>query len=130
MGRRTAPVGYSGGRDGTFGAWGEQRAAQHLIDLGWQIVERNWRCELGEIDLIASEPDGTLVFVEVKCRAGTGYGTPLEAITYAKLRRLRDLARRYLQSAEEHPPRIRIDGIGVLRTRDGVGINHARGLGL
>lgn len=51
----------TGGRRATVGAWGEAQAAVFLERMGWQILERNWRCEVGEIDLVAREPDGTVV---------------------------------------------------------------------
>ena len=69
------------------GARGEDLAAAELERQGMTILARNWRCPTGEIDIVAAElADGrqTLVFCEVKCRTGLGFGAPLEAITYAK----------------------------------------------
>ncbi len=77
------------------GARGEDLACAELERQGLEIVERNWRCSVGEIDVVAAERGSgglTLVFCEVKCRRGLGFGHPLEAITYAKLRTLRQLA--------------------------------------
>ena len=66
------------------------------------ILDRNWRCRLGEIDIVAMEVEGadrSLVFCEVKCRTGLGFGPPLEAITYAKVRKLRRLAGEWLATS-------------------------------
>lgn len=96
------------------GARGEAVAAGYLIELGWNIVERNWRCPSGEIDLVARDPAGVVVVCEVKTRSGTGYGAPLESITYAKARRLRQLAADW---ARAHPGLVRdlrVDALGVL----------------
>ncbi len=121
----------SGPHAGALGRWGEQTAAAYLERHGWRIIERNWRCDIGELDLVALDPSPrpTLVFVEVKARAGLGYGHPLEAITAAKQQRLRDLAWRWLREHEPRAAQVRIDGIGVLwRAGSEPEIVHARGL--
>src|SRR4051794_26811102 len=82
-----------------LGATGEDLAAAELSRQGLSILARNWRCSAGELDIVASEVDEgrrTLVFCEVKCRTGLRYGDPLEAITWAKLRRLRQLAAEWM----------------------------------
>ncbi len=69
------------------GRWGEDLACAELVRQGMEVVDRNWRCALGEIDIVATEVGDrgvTLVFCEVKCRTGLGFGHPLEAITFAK----------------------------------------------
>lgn len=112
-----------------IGEWGEQAAAAHIQTLGWQIVDRNWRCGIGELDLVASQDLDTLVFIEVKCRSGRGFGDPLEAITRAKLGKLRELSALWLQSHALHPREIRLDAIGVLRIPGGgVDVTHIRGI--
>ena len=80
-------------------------------------MERNWRCALGEIDIVAVEgtdPGNTLVFCEVKCRSGLKFGHPLEAITYAKMRTLRQLAALWMREHQYAADRIRLDAIGVV----------------
>ena len=78
-----------------LGAWGEGVAATHLEAEGYRIVARNWRCRQGEIDLIA-QAGATLVFVEVKTRRGRSMGSPEEALTPRKSRKLIQLAQLYL----------------------------------
>jgi putative endonuclease len=115
-----------------LGRRGEDAAAEHLIGLGYRIVDRNWRCRSGEIDLIARcTEDGrsAIVFCEVKTRTGLGYGGPLQSITYAKGRRLRQLAGQWLAETGEQADDVRIDAVGVLllagRTPE---ITHIRGI--
>ncbi|HWM34670.1 MAG TPA: YraN family protein [Pseudolysinimonas sp.] len=95
-----------------LGMRGERIAERHLIARGFVLLDRNWRCPLGEIDLVLRDGDET-VFVEVKTRSSTAFGHPLEAITVAKLARLRRLAGAW---CEAHPGagRIRIDAVAVL----------------
>ncbi|MFK4089207.1 YraN family protein [Kribbella sp. NPDC020789] len=95
------------------GAFGEELACRYLVSQGLVVLERNWRCELGEIDIVARE-GGTLVVCEVKTRRGLGYGSPLEAITYRKLTTLRKLAGAWLRSHDVRPSAIRIDFVAVL----------------
>jgi putative endonuclease len=96
-----------------LGAHGEQIAAAYLTDSGLRLLDRNWRCREGELDLVAREGDA-LVFCEVKTRRGTGYGQPVEAVGRAKQRRLRTLAQRWLAAHDEHAPELRFDVVGVL----------------
>ena len=82
-----------------LGARGEQLVAKHLERLGWRVLQINFRCPQGEIDLIAEEPqaDGkTLVFVEVKTRQGKSHGAPIESVDARKRRRLYSVAQVYL----------------------------------
>lgn len=95
------------------GQYGEDLAARYLSSNGFSVLERNWRCELGEIDIVAREGD-TLVICEVKTRRGLNYGTPLEAITYRKLTTLRRLAGRWLQTHQVRAAAIRIDVVAIV----------------
>ncbi len=77
------------------GDWGEALAAEYLEARGCRIVEKEWRCRLGEIDLIA-EKDGMILFVEVKLRSNLRYGMPREYVTAKKQEKLRAAALLYL----------------------------------
>lgn len=116
-----------------LGRWGEQHAAELLIQAGLTILERNWRCPLGEIDIMASDgPD--LVVVEVKTRRDDAKGSALEAVTPTKVTRLRRLAVQWLaaKSEAEHAPRyraIRVDVIAITRPLSGdATVVHIKGV--
>jgi putative endonuclease len=83
------------GRRQRLGARGEQLAADWYVARGYTLVARNWRCREGELDLVVAR-DGELVFCEVKTRSSDRFGTPAEAVTLAKQRRLRQLAAMFL----------------------------------
>jgi putative endonuclease len=101
-----------------LGQQGEQLAADFLAEAGLVVVERNWRCKEGEIDIVAV--DGrTLVICEVKTRSSVRYGAPLEAITRQKARRLRKLAVLWVNAHGLIFDQIRIDVVGVLREASG-----------
>ncbi len=106
-----------------MGAWGEDLALRYLIKHGYRLVERNYRTRRGEIDLILRK-EGTLVFVEVKLRRGTGFGDPLEAVTPRKQATLRYLAERYLAVREPDFDTVRFDVVGILASREGLRIDH------
>ena len=92
----------------------EDLCAELLRRAGLVLVERNWRCRLGEIDLIAEE-SGTLVFAEVRMRSGSGFGGAAESVTAAKRARLIAAARLYLTRQPESPCRFDVflvDGTG------------------
>ena len=116
-----------------LGVRGEDLAVAELEREGLTILARNWRCRVGEIDIVARENvrgRSTVVFCEVKCRSGLGFGDPLEAITYAKVRKLRQLAAEWLAESESQPDTIRVDAIGVLMLRGAPPIvRHERGIG-
>ena len=108
------------------GARGERIAAAYRTDAGLRVLDRNWRCRDGEIDLVARDGDA-LVFCEVKTRRGTGFGHPVEAVTAAKQRRLRTLAQRWLAAHDQHAPDLRFDVVGVLVRREGPAlVSHLR----
>jgi putative endonuclease len=96
-----------------LGAQGEELAAQFLRTAGLEIVERNWRCRYGELDLIARDADVT-AFVEVKTRSGLGFGSPAEAVTFTKQQRIRRLALLWLDEQPGPWRRIRFDVVSVL----------------
>ncbi|MGB7980089.1 MAG: YraN family protein [Candidatus Nanopelagicales bacterium] len=110
-----------------LGQAGEDAAVGFLTGRGMTVVERNWRCRYGEVDIIARE-GAALVFCEVKTRSGTGFGGPLAAITPAKQARLRRLTAAYLAEVGGHRGPIRIDALGLLRGPDGAfDVQHVRG---
>ncbi|MGB3484374.1 MAG: YraN family protein [Mycobacterium sp.] len=97
-----------------LGAFGEQLAADRLGAAGLRILDRNWRCRYGELDIIAEDPvTRTVVFVEVKTRSGDGFGGVAEAVTRDKVRRLRRLASLWLADQDRRWAGVRIDVIGV-----------------
>ena len=109
-----------------LGRRGEDLAAEHLAASGLTIVERNWRCPLGEIDLVARDGD-ELVFVEVKTRSSIAFGHPLEAITAIKLARLRRLAAAWCEANPGNHDRIRIDALAIVAPHGGpIDIEHLR----
>jgi len=113
----------------SLGRAGEQEAADYLVRAGLRILDRNWRCAEGEIDIVAAERR-VLVICEVKTRSGTRYGTPLEAISRAKRARLRRLAIRWLVAHGVLFDEVRIDVIGLLRDPSGgFQVEHVRGVG-
>jgi putative endonuclease len=97
-----------------LGALGEQLAVDHLTSLGLRVLARNWRCRYGELDVIAAdETSRTVVFVEVKTRTTDQFGGVSQAVTPAKVRRLRRLAGLWLAAQQGGWAAIRIDVIGV-----------------
>jgi putative endonuclease len=97
-----------------LGALGEQLAVEHLQELGLVVLERNWRCRYGELDVIAADMAArTVVFVEVKTRTSEKFGGLAEAVTGQKLRRLRRLAALWLADQDRGWAAVRVDVIGV-----------------
>jgi putative endonuclease len=96
-----------------LGAEGEARVADHYEARGYTLLERNWRCRDGELDLVL-RTGRTLVICEVKTRSSAAFGTPAEAVTRVKQAKLRLLARRYLETAPFHPSTVRFDVAAVL----------------
>jgi putative endonuclease len=96
-----------------LGERGEDAAAAFLERTGMTVVERNWRCSAGEIDIVALDQDA-IVLVEVKTRRTVAKGTPEEAVTPAKQRRYAKLAAAYLQSAGVSDVPVRFDVITLL----------------
>jgi putative endonuclease len=112
-----------------LGRAGEQVAAEYLERAGLRILDRNWRCADGEIDIVAAERR-VLVVCEVKTRSGTTFGTPLEAVSRHKLARLRRLAAQWLVAHGVLFDEVRIDVIGLLKDKAGeFQVEHVRGVG-
>jgi putative endonuclease len=98
-------------RRSVLGRYGEALAVRYLREQGMEVLERNWRCEHGEVDVVARDGD-CLVICEVKTRRSAGFGEPVEAVTVAKARRLRRLAAAYLASTAVSAGRGAGDGGG------------------
>ena len=100
-------------RQRALGVAGEDLAAAWYVGRGCQVLARNWRCREGELDLVVR--DGrSIVFCEVKSRSSLAFGSPLEAVTATKRRRIRLLAARWLAEASVRPGPLRFDVAGVL----------------
>jgi putative endonuclease len=115
----------------SLGEVGEALVARYLTERGARVLERNWRCLEGELDLVVVEPDGVVVAVEVKTRRGVGFGDPVEAVTPVKQQRLRRLLAQWLR---QHPDvsaaSLRIDVVGVLiRPGQPIRLRHITGVG-
>lgn len=111
-----------------MGRYGEEVAERHLVEKGLVVLDRNWRCAEGEIDLVLRE-GATLVVCEVKTRYDDAFGTPHQAVTPGKLERLQRLAARWVEERGVRPPGIRIDLVAIRRPRRGAAqVEHVRGL--
>ncbi len=95
-----------------FGRTGERLAAEALMSKGYCILERNFRCRYGEIDLVA-EDEHDLIFVEVKARRGVSFGLPEDALTLRKQRKLMEVASYYLDQHACADRSWRIDVVAV-----------------
>ena len=111
------------------GGYGEASAARFLAGHGMVLLDRNWRCELGEIDLVLRDGDA-LVVCEVKTRTSAAFGSPFEAVTPAKLARLRRLAARWIADRGVSVSEVRFDLVGVRLDLSGdARFDHLRGVG-
>lgn len=110
------------------GRIGEQAAERYLLLNGFQVIERNWRCKIGEIDLIAGQGD-QIVFVEVRTRhQGGSYGTAVESVDDRKQRKVRRTAEVYIRGKQLQDSSVRFDLITVeLNSSDqAVKLDHYR----
>lgn len=115
-------------RSKAVGQHGENVAARYLQAEGMVLIDRNWRGQNGEVDLIALD-DGVLVICEVKTRSHDGFGGPLAAVTPDKLARLRRLAGEWLEGHQLSVDGLRIDVVGVsLPVRGRARIEHLVGV--
>jgi putative endonuclease len=111
-----------------IGAYGEEVAARHLRERGMSVLERNWRCPEGEVDIVLRD-GATLVVCEVKTRTSLRAGTPHEAISDVKLDRLKRLGERWAAERGIRPDGIRVDLVAVVRPRRGPAlVEHVPGL--
>ncbi|MCB0909353.1 MAG: YraN family protein [Nocardioidaceae bacterium] len=118
-----------GAHNQAVGRYGERVAARHLSRLGLHLLDRNWRCDAGEIDLVLRD-GATLVVCEVKTRVGSRAGAPHEAVTDTKLERLRLLGERWQEARGVRARDVRIDLVAViLGGRGAPQVDHVRGIG-
>jgi putative endonuclease len=112
-----------------LGRFGEAYAARYLVERGMVVLDRNWRCDAGEIDLVLRD-GAVLVVCEVKTRSSRAFGSPLEGVTDRKAARLRRLAARWLAEHRLRPDDVRIDLVGVLTPPGGAPqVDHVCGVG-
>lgn len=111
-----------------LGALGEALAAAHLRRDGMRILDRNWRCGRGELDIVAQH-GACVVFCEVKTRASTRRGTPMEAVDVAKAERIKRLAALWRRARKSRVRRRRFDAVCVLVRADGAAVvDHRKGV--
>ena len=112
----------------SLGEQGEEIAADYVRSLGWRVLERNWRCPDGELDIVAHDPTAQcLVAVEVKTRTTAHFGRPVEAVDDAKIGRLHHLVRRWLWEQDLYSALIRVDLVGVVLSDGSVAdLEHVR----
>ena len=113
------PASTTTGNKGT-GILGEELAANFVIAHGYRVLERNFRCKGGEVDIIARDPrDKSLVFIEVKTRRGLSYGVPQLAVTAFKQRQISKATLTWLSFNHQHDTNARFDVIAILLHTDG-----------
>ena len=112
-----------------LGKWGEGVAGRFLQEKGYVLLETNYRCRWGEVDIVAQDGE-ELVFVEVRTRRGVEFGTPEESVTAAKARKLVATAQEFLQEHDQVNAGWRIDLIAIRldgdrRVQDITHLRHA-----
>ncbi len=110
-----------------IGKWGESLACKYLEASNYKIVDRNFLCNQGEIDIVAKDMNRKeLVFFEVKTRCNFKYGTPAEAVTEQKLKHMKQSIRYYIYRNHIYDVSIRIDVIEVFIKKQCCKINHIK----
>ncbi len=100
----------------SFGDWGEKVAVNYLMKQGYQILDRNYKTKLGELDIVAKERD-IIVFVEVKTRSSRSFGLPQEAVNFKKQNKIMRMAMQYLQNRDLRGT-WRIDVVGIVMSKN------------
>ena len=103
------------------GAYGERVAVRWLEDAGYAVLDRNWRCRSGELDVVAVR-GGVVVFIEVKCRRSAAFGPPSAGVTPRKAARVRAAAAAWLVAHDLSDASVRFDVLSVLRPRSGASV--------
>ena len=107
----------------SVGDWGEREAARYLKRKGYELLERNWRVRMGEIDIIAQR-DGELIIVEVKSSAKLSAVAPEYRVGTQKQRKLRALAQAYLRNKKDAPESVRFDVMSLWREGKETKLRH------
>ena len=100
----------------SLGDWGEKIAANYLMKQGYEILDRNYKTKLGELDIVAKEGD-IIVFVEVKTRSSRSFGLPQEAVNFKKQNKIMRMALQYLRDRELRGT-WRIDVVGIVMDKN------------
>lgn len=108
------------------GAGGEHAAADYLVSLKYRIIHRNWRCRFGEIDLIAKDPEGVTVFVEVKKARGRSFGSPESWVHARKQQKIYRLAQAYIYQHKLHSLKSRFDVVTVSMRKGEPFVHHIK----
>lgn len=108
-----------------LGKLGEDIACEYLQENNYEIIERNFECRQGEIDIIAKEKD-EIVFIEVKTRTNSNYGNPIDSITYYKQKHIIKSVQYYLYKEKLEKSFVRIDVIEVYRRGEKYYVNHIK----
>ena len=104
-----------------IGVYGEEKAVEYIKKIGYEIIQRNFRCKVGEIDIIA-KTENKIVFIEVKSRTSKDYGLACEAVDYKKIGKITSVAKHYLLTNNIKNCEIRFDVIEVYFNEEK--INH------
>lgn len=108
-----------------LGRWGQRRAERHLVRRHCRTIARNWAADCGEVDLVACDRDGTLVFVEVKTRRSEAFAPAIAAVNLKKQRKIARTAKRFLTHYQLSGRPLRFDVITVILPVQGpVEIRH------
>jgi putative endonuclease len=111
-----------------LGDYGERLAAAHLVEKGLVVLDRNWRCSAGEIDIVAADGN-TVVVCEVKTRSSCRFGTPMEAITAQKAARLHRLGWMWVKHHSVRCAELRVDVVAILAPHRGAAaVEHLVGV--
>lgn len=111
----------------TIGQKGEDIAVKYLLKKGYTIIERNFSCRQGELDIIAKDKN-EIVFIEVKTRTNKAYGEPIDAITYYKKKHLLRSVQYYLYLKNLENSYVRIDVIQIYKKSDKLYLSHIKGV--
>lgn len=107
------------------GKQGEDFVAEYLNKLGYKIIDRNFKCKQGEIDIIAKDKE-EYVFIEVKTRQNFNYGRPVEAVTEYKQKHIWNSSKYYLYSHHLENNYVRFDVVEVYKSKEGFCVNHIK----